>query len=170
VLSGLVLLSGAVLAGLAVARRLVPTHVLVLGALLAFMGLDEIATVHERLESATGVDWVKLYLPLMALGGLAALGLLRRAGDRAVTVPFLVGGACWAVAVGLEKLEWPHPEVAGQQVPAAHYVAMMIPEELLEITGSFLFALALALALLVRRASHHHQAPRAASRQVAASS
>ncbi|MCU1487950.1 MAG: hypothetical protein JWN67_4696 [Actinomycetia bacterium] len=168
VLSGLVLLSGAALAGLAVARRVVPTHVLVLGLLLAFMGLDEIATLHERLESATGVDWVMLYLPLMALGGLAALDLLRRRRDRAVTGPFLAGSACWAVAVVLEKLEWPHPEVAAQQVPAAHYVAMMIPEELLEITGSFLFAL--AIVLLIRRASRHHQAPRAASRQVAASS
>jgi hypothetical protein len=161
VLSGVILLSGGALVVLAVVRRVTPPHVLLLGLLLVFMGLDEIATIHEHLESATGIDWVKLYLPLMALGGLAALDLLRRSRDRWVTWLFLAGGACWAVAVVLEKLEWPHGD---QALPATHYVAMMIPEELLEIVGSYLFANALALLL------RHHQASRAASRQVAASS
>jgi hypothetical protein len=161
VVSGLILLSGGALVVLAVLRRITPPHLLLLGALLVFMGLDEIATIHERLESATGIDWVVLYLPLMALAGLAALDLLRRARDRWVSWLLVLGGACWAVAVLFEKLEWPNGD---ESLPAAHYVALMIPEELLEITGAYLIAN--ALALLVR----HHQASRAASRQVAASS
>jgi hypothetical protein len=169
VLSGVILLSGAALVALAVARRLAPTHVLLLGLLLTFMGVDEIARLHERLEARTGLDWVELYIPLMALGGLAALDLLRRARDRGVTVAFLAGGACWAVAVVLEKLEWPTSSLRNGEVKAAHYVAMMIPEELLEITGSYLFAVALAL-LIRHRVAAHHQAPRAASRHVVASS
>jgi hypothetical protein len=161
VLSGVILLCGGALVVLAVVRRVTPPHVLLLGLLLVFMGLDEIAKIHERLESATGVDWVVLYLPLMALGGLAALDLLRRSRDRWVSWLLVLGGACWAVAVVLEKLEWPHGDEA---LPAAHYVLLMIPEELLEIVGSYLIAN--ALVLLIR----HHQASRAASRQVAASS
>jgi hypothetical protein len=141
VLSGAILLGGAALVVLAVRRGMVPAHLLLLGLLLAFMGLDEIATIHERLERATGIDWIVLYLPLMALGGLAALELLRRTKVLPVTATFLAGGACWAVAVVLEKLEWP----TSSKVPGPHYAAMMIPEELLEITGSFLFAVALAL-------------------------
>ena len=168
-LSGLILLAAGALVALAVVRHVAARHLALLGLLLVFMGLDEMVTIHEHLEKATGIDWILLYLPLMALGGLAALDLVRRAADREVTALFLTGGACWAIAIVLEKLEWPTAALPnGDQVPAAHYVAMMIPEELLEITGSFLFAV--ALVLLVRRASRHHQAPRAASRQVAASS
>jgi hypothetical protein len=141
-----VLLSGAVLSAVAVSTRLAPTFTLAFGALLAFMSADEWFGVHEHLEDALHVDWPLLYLPLMTAGGVVALLLVSR--YRAVPwLPhaFLGGGGCWATAVVLEKLQWTE---AGH---GPHYVAMMIPEELLEATGSFLFSV--GLALLIRAAA-----------------
>jgi hypothetical protein len=134
-----VLLSGAVLCAVAVSTRLAPTFTLAFGALLAFMSADEWFGVHEHLEDALHVDWPLLYLPLMTAGGVVALLLVSR--YRAVPwLPhaFLGGGGCWATAVVLEKLQWTE---AGH---GPHYVAMMIPEELLEATGSFRFSEGLA--------------------------
>jgi hypothetical protein len=147
-------LSGAVLivAGglLLQARRMevVQRSGLAMVALLVFMGIDEIAVLHEKLESRTGVDWQILYLPLVVVGGVAALMLLQHVWrDRAVSGLFVAGGAAWGMSLVLEKLEW----VNGEK--SAHYVAMMIPEELLEITGSFLIAL--SILLLIRRRGAH---------------
>lgn len=141
--SALLLLAGAVCAVLAVHVSVAPRITLGLAGLLAFMAVDEAFALHERLERRLHVDWPVLYSPVIAVGGLAALLLLRRTRHvRSVAPTFLAGGACWAMAVVLEKLQWTDTGKAD------HYVAMMIPEELLEATGSFLFAV--ALALLVR--------------------
>lgn len=143
--SALLLLAGAVCAVLAVQAGAAPTVTLGLAGLLAFMAADEAFALHERLERWLHVDWPILYSPVMAVGGLAALVLLRATRHVPWVVPtFVAGGACWAAAVVLEKLQWTDTGKAD------HYVAMMIPEELLEATGSFLFAV--ALALLVRAA------------------
>jgi hypothetical protein len=154
--SAMQLLAGAVLCVLALSAGLAPPSILALGLLLGFMSLDEWFGVHEHLESFFHVDWPVLYSPLMAAGGLVVLVLLRRHRDvRFLPQAFVAGGACWATSVVLEKLQWTD---TGH---GAHYVAMMIPEELLEATGSFLFAV--ALALLIRagaRAAHEASRPR----------
>lgn len=141
-----VLLAGAVVA-LVVGSR----PALVFGGFLAFMAVDEAFQVHEHLESALSVDWPILYSPVMAAAGVAALALLRRhTGVRWFRPALVAGGACWAIAVVLEKLQWTDEGYA-----AARYDAMMIPEELLEATGSYLFAV--ALALVVRAASERRR-------------
>jgi hypothetical protein len=143
VFSATLLLAGAVVAVIAGTRPAI-----VFGGFLAFMAVDEVLTLHERLEEALHVGWVVLYLPVMALAGLAALSLLQRHRDVPWFAPaMLAGGACWAVSQVLEHLEW----TGAGTTRAAHYTAMMIPEELLEATGSYLFAV--ALALVVRAAT-----------------
>jgi hypothetical protein len=138
VFSTVLLLAGAVVGAVVRGRP-----ALVFGGFLAFMAVDEALQVHERLETATGIDWPVLYLPVMAAAGLAALALLRRhRGVRWFVPTLLAGGACWAGAVVLEKIQW-DPSRPGNQSP--HYDAYMITEELLEATGSYLFAVALAL-------------------------
>lgn len=67
------------------------------GALLVFMAVDEVATVHEILEARSGVDWQLLYLPLIAVSGILVLGLIVREYHRGVPTWWLLlgGGACW---------------------------------------------------------------------------
>jgi len=143
------------LAAAAVAALARSAPATVFAGFLAFMAVDEAFEVHEHLESALSVDWPILYSPVMAAAGLAALTLLRRHGAVRWFRPALVaGGSCWAIAVVLEKLQWTD---AGYS--AAHYDAMMIPEELLEATGSYLFAV--ALALVVRSTSERWRQRRA---------
>lgn len=115
------------------------------GALLLLMALDEWAALHERLEATTGTDWQLLYLPVFAVAGACFLLAARRhRGERAFLVPWLAGAACWAVSQVLELAQWDGDD------QRAGYRAMMLPEEVLELTGSLLFLLA-ALVLLRRR-------------------
>jgi hypothetical protein len=44
-----------------------------IGCFFVFMAIDELVSVHERVESVTGVDWQQLYLPIVFLGGVAWL-------------------------------------------------------------------------------------------------
>lgn len=141
-ISGLVL----VLAGVAwwrlggVARR-------VLGAFLLFMSLDELVGIHEEVGHLLHMKWLEAYLPVVAFGGIAALVVVwqcRHPVLRRSATLLVLGGVCWAVAQVLELLEW-HGEHK-----AAHYLPMMTTEEILETTGSSLFALA-ALWLRERR-------------------
>lgn len=114
---------------------------------LAWMSVDELAGVHERLEHATGVDWMILYLPVMALLGVGALILITASWRRLrpAAVIFALGGASWAVAQVLEAAQW------NGDMPRRGYVPMMVTEEILEALGSALFALS-ALRVLRSRA------------------
>lgn len=114
-----------------------------LAGLLAFMGVDEIVTIHEHLEAWSGVDWELLYAPLIALAALAVAVCWSRLGDTPWARPALGAGALlWAGAQALEVAEWD-----GATAVAA-YDLMMVTEELGEMAGSLMFVVAL---LCIRR-------------------
>lgn len=119
----------------------------VLGAGLAFMAADELLSLHERIEGASGVDWQLLYLPVMAalgVGMLMVLGRHWRAGHREVVALLFLGGALWAGSQLLEFLQW------DGDTPRPGYHVMMRTEEIAEFLGSGVFALA-ALAAIRRK-------------------
>jgi hypothetical protein len=111
-----------------------------LALFLAFFSLDELLSVHERLESFTGIDWQKLYLPVGAIGALIGLGvLLEVRRDLRVVATLLAAGAAWFVAQVFEAIQWKGDKLV---VPWLIY-----PEELLEMTGSALFGVAMLMVL-----------------------
>lgn len=120
---------------------------------LAWMSLDELLGLHESLETATGIDWQLLYLPLVALIALPSAVLLWHQWHRAraAAAMFVAGGVCWAVAQVLEFLEW------DGDVSRPGYLGMMVVEECLEALGSALFAWS---ALVVLRSAAHARARR----------
>ena len=113
---------------------------LLAGAFFLFMSLDEVFGVHEELEASTGIDWQLLYAPLVAVGAIAWLGVLRLLGPpRLALALFVAGAVAWLAGQALEAIQWSgnrfvHPET-------------VVPEEVLEMTGSGLFALALLIHL-----------------------
>jgi hypothetical protein len=110
-----------------------------LAALFAFMGVDEISSIHERVARLTGLRWEIPYIPIML--GAAVLGvavLLRLYRERpALAIGFALGGATWAGSQVFEVIQW-HD---GEKVAA--YNVLMVIEEIGEMTGSAIFALAL---------------------------
>lgn len=111
-----------------------------IAGLFAFMGVDEIAVIHESLRYATGVEWQLLYLPIMLFGGIAWLAALRHlwphVGARSC---FAVGAGAWVLA---QPLEW-YQRADG----VLHHRWTILPEEVLEMTGSALFGLGLLMAV-----------------------
>ena len=110
-------------------------------SLLAVMSFDELCGLHEWLEKATGVDWELLYAPVVAVAAVGALTLLLRWGPGRVSGLLVAGGGCWFVAQVLEALEW------DGDVERPHYAFYMVPEELLEMSGSALLLLCALWAL-----------------------
>ena len=109
----------------------------VFGALLLLMSADEFTEIHERLEHATGVDWQLLYLPVVAAAAVAWFAVVRRLhdGHRAALI---AGAAAWFIAQVFEELE-----TKAGDVKVAAYDQLSFAEELLEMTGSALFLLAI---------------------------
>lgn len=140
--SGGLLLTAALLAiELRHHERLRP--VMGLAGLLGFMGIDEIATLHEHLERWSGVRWELLYVPLVALAALAVGVSWTRLGDTPWARPALAAGAaCWVGAQALELAAW------DGTTPVAAYDLLMVTEELGEMVGSLMFVVAL---LCIRR-------------------
>jgi hypothetical protein len=141
--SGVVLFVAAGLA-LSVAVRLEYLPWALLGAGLAFMGIDELIAIHEKLEGSTGIDWQLLYLPVLALLGPSWLSALRRVWDQQSERTLWLGAAAaWIVAQLLEFV--------ANDVPVAGLAGEMAwLEELLEMAGSSM--LLLTLYLVLRRA------------------
>jgi len=110
---------------------------LALAALLAVMGVDEIVTLHERIENRTGIDWQLLYSPLVVAAGIGALILLRTM-PRAAAACFLLGGACWFGAQVLELVQWRDDVLI--------HPFLVLPEELGEMAGSSLIVISMLLA------------------------
>lgn len=136
----------AVLAGWAEQDRRARLSWAALGAFLVFMGLDEGATLHERLQDVFHTAWQDIYAPLIVVGGVAWLLVLRRIWGLARERDLLVAGAAaWFVAQILETLQWD----GARQVHG--YAVMSGIEETLEVTGSALFVMA---ALGALRALH----------------
>jgi hypothetical protein len=139
------LAAGGGLAVLLGARRFAPggrATWMAMGAFLGFMALDELLGVHEALERWTGVDWQLLYLPVVVIGGMAwlrALYVLRH--GHAVAQRLLVAGAAaWFTAQVLEHVQW-------DDADRLAHPWMVVPEEMLEMTGSMLFGLAFLVLL-----------------------
>ena len=115
-----------------------------LAVLFAVMAVDEAAGLHEGLEDLSAVDWQTIYVPVVLLAGIAwLLGLARM--QRRERAAFVLGAGAWCAAQVLEALEWTGPREAERAVDG--YGIMMGAEELLEMTGSALFTLALLLAV-----------------------
>lgn len=121
---------------------------LLLGALLAFLAVDEAFVIHERLERLTHVQWHVLYLPVAAAVGVGWWLTLRLARREGVGSRLLLGGAaCWLASQVIE-----HFSLGGDaSVSYAEYLRrsietdyriMIVAEEMFEMLGSLLFLLA----------------------------
>lgn len=124
-----------------------------LGVFLLFMAADDLLTIHEHLQTASGVDWQILYVPVIIGGGvlwLRALIDMRAIFPRGALL-MVLGAAAWALAQLGEALEYDDGEMVD------HYAVLATVEELLEMTGSLLFAVAVAGALRSLAASRRDQ-------------
>ncbi|MFD1720155.1 hypothetical protein [Amnibacterium endophyticum] len=138
---------GLLLAGGLVVFVVAPPALLyrLLGIGLVFSAFDEVLAIHEHLQRFTGVNWIKLYLPVFAaciVVGVLLLRRLRTEAPRAIPL-FVAGSACWVLAQGFEWLEW-----RGTDDAQPGYLPMMFAEETLEDLGSLLI---LVVVLVVGR-------------------
>lgn len=139
------LLGSAGVAGLLNARDTGERAWALLGAFLIFMAVDEAITLHETLAEATGVGWIKLYLPVVAVGGLAWLAVFRKLWpQRLLWLGFAAGAGAWFVSQVLESLQ------SGDGGRVENYSIYSTFEETLELTGSALWLIALVAALQLR--------------------
>jgi hypothetical protein len=105
-----------------------------LGGFLVFMSLDEWRAIHEHLEALTGVDWQVLYLPVVAVGAWMWVAVLwQLSPPRLAVVFFVVGAAAWLGAQAIEAYQWSGDDLV--------HPGTVVPEEVLEMTGSALFLL-----------------------------
>lgn len=110
------------------------------GGFLISMGLDEVCSIHERLEAATSTDWQILYAPVILLGGTVWILLVRTFDRRAQPFWLMATGAwAWVVAQVLENVQWG----GGTGAPVDAYARLMLIEETLEMVGSACFVVAL---------------------------
>jgi hypothetical protein len=113
---------------------------LLMALLFAWMSLDEVGALHEKLQDATGVKWQAIYAPLFVIGAVAGLKVVAALWRyRPAALVFLGGGACWFVSQAIEAWQWKHGYLL--------HPMSIIPEETLEMSGSALFSLAIVLAI-----------------------
>jgi hypothetical protein len=112
---------------------------LALAGLLVASGFDDILELHDRAENATGIDWRILALPVVAVAFVCLARTLQMLWEL-VSVRMLIAGAI-AAWVGAQVLDF----LAQSETSAAP--AARITEEVLEMTGSGLFALAMLVAI-----------------------
>lgn len=105
------------------------------------MGIDELATIHERLQDWAGVDWQLLYLPVIALGAAFWLRLFAAFSITPIARAMWVGGAgAWVIAQVLERFEFnSQGEVNGLTAE------LILAEEVGEMIGSSLLLLAILI-------------------------
>jgi hypothetical protein len=129
---GLALLNGLVRAETASGRR----WWVVLAIVFAFLGIDEIAALHEAVQDRIHV-WGQATLAPVVLAGVYAwwVVLLRLREEQPAGTLFLLGAVAWIVSQLID---------AALNEPWGWTV---LPEELLEMAGSALFGLALLVAL-----------------------
>ena len=108
-----------------------------------YVGLDEVFSFHEQLETATGVNSDVWLSPLVVLGALGFLGVLRDWRRwRPAQVLLTVGGVLWFVSQVFELVGHSVLFYGDTRLEAPHYAWWMVSEEVMEMTGSacFLFA------------------------------
>jgi hypothetical protein len=106
---------------------------------LGEMSLDEAFEIHERLEALAGIDWQILYIPLVLLAAATWWFVVGNSEQRG-RLCLALGAAAWMASQVFEHFEW----LPGN-VKAPYYGAMMVSEELLEMSGSLVFLIALLL-------------------------
>jgi hypothetical protein len=116
-----------------------------LALLLMLMAFDEALVVHERIEAAVGLDWQTLYAPVIIVCGAAWLRVTYalRSLPRA-QILMIMGAFAWAVAQVLEATQW-----NSDDVKVGAYDQQMFIEEILEMSGSGLFLIALYTVVVV---------------------
>jgi hypothetical protein len=157
--SGLLLLVAASAAYMAARLGAPPRRaLLILAAVLVYMSFDEVFRIHETLDSELNMDWQVLYLPIVAVALIGWIGVEREIRDRRADRTLWIGAAaCWVIAQAFEVWQWHghvrpgaiHGEgLSGaaleHELSSPSYLLKMLPEELLETSGSLLFAFVLA--------------------------
>jgi hypothetical protein len=137
VLIGAPLVAGAVLA-MAIGAARTEARAAWLGscALLAFVALDSASDLDRRLQAWTGVDWERLYLPILAAGALAWLLALRSMRSRAAVAALIAGSLCWLLAEAVWIAAW-----RGHVAPGEGGGML---DEGLELAGAVLIGIGLA--------------------------
>jgi hypothetical protein len=152
---------------------------LAIAVFLAFMGVDEVAGIHERVGSFVmgadnGSNWEIPYIPVLLLGGFLWLSTLQRMWSFVSERALWLGGAfAWILAQGIEEVV-NHRDASSSLLGSLHLQALTFSgnlfdvldrvEEIVEMAGSSMFLLALYLAwrrLAAGRAelgSHHARA------------
>ncbi|MDP8991689.1 MAG: hypothetical protein M3N31_01315 [Actinomycetota bacterium] len=111
-----------------------------LGLFLAYMGIDEVVQLHERMERAFDRGWQSLYLPLVALGGLAWALCVKGRWPTPLARPCLLAAAgAWVTAQGLERIQRQDGVLVNRW--------SILPEEMLEMAGSVLFLVGALVAI-----------------------
>jgi hypothetical protein len=109
---------------------------IVLALVFAFLGIDEIAALHEAVQDRVHVWGQAVLMPVVVVGvyawwkALVTLWTEPPAGHL-----FLLGAAAWVVSQGIDAAF------------NEHWGWTIVPEELFEMAGSALFALALLVAV-----------------------
>ena len=122
-------------------------HWLALGLIFLFLGADEVAQIHEttiantvallRHDEGGTTGWMFVYLPLLAVFGLAYVPFLRHLPGRIAVLMMLSGGIYVGGAVGVEKfVNWFATKYGDDTVG---YVLIDNFGEFMESTGIALF-------------------------------
>ena len=142
------LLLGAAAAALAVAQvhaRRGANAWRVLAGVFAVLGVDEFAALHEDFQWATGVLGQAFLAPILLAGAIAGLLVLRRVWALTSVRFLLLGGAlAWVTSQALDAL---HHRLSAHAATSDDFAYMIVPEELLEMSGSVLFGVALLIVL-----------------------
>jgi hypothetical protein len=132
VAGGLALLNGLVRSDTGAGRR----WWIVLALVLAFLGLDEIAALHEAVQDRVHIWGQAVLAPVVFAGVYAWWATLKQLwSEPPAGALFMLGAGAWIVSQLIDaKLNEP-------------WGWTVLPEELLEMAGSALFGLALLVAL-----------------------
>lgn len=120
-------------------RKTLPLSVGFLAALFVFMGADECLKIHETLEKAAGIDWQILYLPLICAAGVGWFRVIHLFRGRERWL-WAAGAVAWASSQLFEAAQWGWWTSAPK---SDNYHFLMIAEEVLEMSGSALFLIAI---------------------------
>jgi hypothetical protein len=137
--SCLLLLAMAGLAGLAAHLRIGggPLPWILMALVVGFLAFDEVIDLHGKAQSETDLEAQVLLSPLIVVAAVVGVIIMRRLWSRGLVHDlFIGGGIAWIGAQAIDPLTHPGSPLAW-------------PEEMLEMSGSALFVL--ALLLLVQR-------------------